>query len=346
MSASFNVLRFDTWIDPIFDATLARHPGIKLQVARFADSRETNLALLRQAHALHMPPARDVMPADWYVTRELLQEAPNLLCVSAGGAGYDTVDAPACTEAGVALFSQIGGNAPSVAEHAIGLMLALSHRIVESDRRLRGSGRDFTREDLMGHEIGGRVLGVVGIGHTGSRVTQLARALGMRVLATDPHVSPEAIRDRGAEPVTLAGLIEQADIVSLHCPRLPETLRMFGAAQFAAMKRGSLFISTARGGIHDENALAAALASGHLAGAGLDVWEVEPPAPDHPLLASDKVIASFHTAGVTHEGRRLVARIAAEGIVQVAQGDLPPRLVNPQVEAAWRSRRARVLGLA
>jgi D-3-phosphoglycerate dehydrogenase len=121
-------------------------------------------------------------------------------------------------------------------------------------------------------------------------------------------------------------------------------MRMFGAAQFAGMKKGAIFISTARGGIHDELALAEALESGHLAGAGLDVWEVEPPASDHPLLASDKVIASFHTAGVTHEGRRNVARMAAEGILQVAAGLLPPRLVNPEVEGAWRARCARVLG--
>lgn len=344
MSDRFNVLRFDTWIDPVFDATLQAHPGISLQVARFADSRETNLSLLRQAHVLHMPPARDVMPSDWYVTAELLEHAPNLLCVSGGGAGYDTVDAPACTAAGVALFSQIGANAPSVAEHAIGLMLSLSHRIVESDRRLRSKDRSFTREDLMGHEVAGRVLGVVGIGHTGSRVTQLARAIGMRVIATDPHVSPEEIRRRGAEPVSLSELIAQADFVSLHCPRLPSTMNMFGVQEFAAMKPGSIFISTARGGIHDESALADALASGHLAGAGLDVWLVEPPDPEHPLLGSDKVIASFHTAGVTHEGRRNVARMAAEGILQVAAGSLPPRIVNPEVEGAWRVRRNRVLG--
>ena len=340
---TFKVLRFDSWIDPIFDATLASHPEIELHIIRLADPLDVSLPLLRQAHVVHMPPARDVMPSGWYMTASLLAEAPRLLCVSAGGAGYDTVNVPDCTAAGVAVFSQIGGNANSVAEHALGMMLSLAHRIGESDRKLRSRERDFSRESLMGHDIGSRVLGVVGLGHTGSRVAALARAFNMRVLAADPLLAPEEIRRRGAEPVSLQQLLESADIVSLHCPRLPSTLGMIGHAQFRSMKRGAIFISTARGGIHDEAALDAALNDGHLAGAGLDVWAVEPPEVDHPLLRHDRVLASFHTAGVTHEGRRTVARIAAEGILQVIDGQLPPRLVNPEVADAWHRRRAEVL---
>jgi len=132
--------------------------------------------------------------------------------------------------------------------------------------------------------------------------------------------------------------------VSLHCPRDASTLRMMDAAAFARMKQGAIFVTTARGGIHDEAALCAALGSGHLAGAGLDVWDVEPPPLDHPLLALGNVVASFHTAGVTHEARRNMAAIAAEQIVGVLKGGRPPRLINPEVWPAYAARFQAVLG--
>jgi D-3-phosphoglycerate dehydrogenase len=120
-------------------------------------------------------------------------------------------------------------------------------------------------------------------------------------------------------------------------------MKLIDAGAFARMKKGAIFISTARGGIHDEAALVQALRSGHLAGAGLDVWDQEPPPLDHPLLAMDNVFATFHTAGVTHEARRNVARIAAEQIAGVVAGERPPRLVNPEVWPAYEQRRARIL---
>jgi D-3-phosphoglycerate dehydrogenase / 2-oxoglutarate reductase len=241
------------------------------------------------------------------------------------------------------VVSQIGGNAPAVAEMAIGLMLAVSRRIAESDRKLRAQ-RGFSRESVMGHDIGGRTLGIVGIGHAGTRTAALAKAFGMRILACDPYVAPEEIRRRGAEPVDLTTLVRSSDIVSLHCPRDQQTLNLFDADRFASMKKGAIFITTARGGIHDEQALAQALTAGHLAGAGLDVWTQEPPSLDHPLLALDNVVATFHTAGVSHEGRHNVARMAAEQVLQLLRGDRPPRLVNPEVWDVFQQRRAEALG--
>jgi len=132
--------------------------------------------------------------------------------------------------------------------------------------------------------------------------------------------------------------VARADIVSLHCPRDASTLRMFDARRFAQMKPGAYFVTTARGGIHDEAALAAALESGHLAGAGLDVWQPKPPPLDHPLLRLPNVIATYHTAGVTHEARRNVATMGSEQIVQVLRGERPPRLVNPEVWDRFRAR--------
>jgi D-3-phosphoglycerate dehydrogenase len=221
-------------------------------------------------------------------------------------------------------------------------MLGVSRRMLEGDRRMR---RDtgYSREDVMGHEIRGKTLGLVGIGHTGSRVAALGKAFGMEVIATDPFLPIEEIARRGARAVPFDALLAQADIVSLHCPRDAGTLRMMDTAAFARMKRGAIFVTTARGGIHDEAALVAALRSGHLAGAGVDVWDQEPPPLDHPLLAMDNVFATFHTAGVTHEARRNVASIGAEQIVAVLAGERPPRLVNPEVWPAFEQRRARIL---
>lgn len=336
------VLRFKRWIDPIFDASITARPGVALDVLGYDHGPAGAQEVLAQANVIHISSARDEVPAQWLVTQELLQQAPRLLCASSSGAGYDTIDVQACTRAGVAVVNQAGGNAVSVAEHTLGLLLAVSHRIAQSDRWLR-SRRGYPREDLMGHEIQGMTLGIVGIGHIGARVAALAKAFGMRVIATDPLLAPQEIERRGATAVTLDELIAASDVVSLHCPRLKSTLNMFSAAQYARMKRGAIFISTARGGIHDEDALYAALDSGHLAGAGLDVWRVEPPPLDSPLLQHEAVVSTYHTAGVTHEGRRNIARIAAEQIHQVLDGERPPRLLNPEVWDAFLAKRARVL---
>ena len=329
-SAPWRVARFDQWIDPVFDQRLARESDIRLDVAPLRADDARAWRLLADAHIYQISAAKDELPPHWHAREALLARCPNLLCVSSTGAGFDTVDVDACTRAGIAVVSQIGANAPAVAEMAIGLMLAVSRRIVESDRKLR-TQTGFSRESVMGHDIGGKTLGIVGLGHAGTRTAALARAFGMRVLAVDPFLSPEEIRARGAEPAELDTLVRVADVVSLHCPRERDTLGLFDAARFAAMKAGAIFVSTARGGVHDELALADALRSGHLAGAGLDVWQQEPPALDHPLLALDNVVATFHTAGVSHEGRHNVASMAAEQVVRMVGGERPPRLVNPEV---------------
>lgn len=330
MTVKLKVVRSGTWTNPIFDQLLSRHPGLDLDVFPIAGADEEGWKKLAQAHVYHLMASRDDLPARWHVTDELLQRCPNLLCVSSSGAGYDTIDVEACTKAGVAVVNQAGGNAISVAEQAIGLMIAVSRRLCEQDRRLR-SGDRFSREDVMGHDISGKVLGLVGMGHIGTRMAGLARAFNLTVLATDPYLSAQEIEQRGAVPVALHELLTRCDIVSVHCPRTRETVGMFDAAAFKAMKQGALFITTARGGIHDEAALAHALQIGHLRGAGLDVWSVEPPPADHPLLGMSNVVATHHTAGVSHEARYNIAKVAAEQIALLAGGDRPPRLVNPEV---------------
>jgi D-3-phosphoglycerate dehydrogenase / 2-oxoglutarate reductase len=342
MARASRVVRSDLWIDPAFDARLARESGVSLGVFAVRGAPATAWDQLAAAHVYHVSAAKDELPKEWFVTRELLARCPQLLCVSSSGAGYDTVDVAACTEAGVAVVNQAGGNAPSVAEHTLAMMLGVSRRMVECDRRMRRE-LGFAREDVMGHELRGKTVGLVGLGHVGSRVAALCRAFGMDVIATDPLIGDEEITRRGARPVALDALLAQADVVSLHCPRDATTLKMIDAAAFAKMKRGAIFVTTARGGIHDEQALVQALQSGHLAGAGVDVWDREPPPLDHPLLAMDNVYATFHTAGVTHECRRSVAEMAAEQIAQVLAGGRPPRLVNPEVWPAYEKRRAQLL---
>ena len=337
------VVRSDLWVDRVFEERLAREPHIEVHKFFVHGNPEIAREALSQAHVYHISAAKDELPREWFASAELLSICPDLLCVSAGGAGYDTVDVEACTAAGVAVVNQAGGNAVSVAEHTLGLMLGVSRRMLEGDRRMRREV-GYAREDVMGREMAGKTLGLVGIGHIGLRVAALARAFGMQVVAVDPWLAPAEIEQRGARPVSFDQLLAQSDFVSMHCPRDASTLKMMNANTFAAMKPGAIFISTARGGIHDESALVQALQSGHLAGAGLDVWDQEPPPLDHPLLAMDNVFATFHVAGVTREARRNVAAIAAEQIVTVLAGQRPPRLINPKVWPAFEQRWTRLLG--
>ena len=216
----------------------------------------------------------------------LLNRCPNLLVLSTNGAGYDTVSLTDATAAGVAVVNQAGGNKEGVAEHVMAMMLTLSKRLVMSDHAMRGGGA-YDRRDFMGDDVQGRTIGVIGLGHVGTRVAELCRGLfQMRVIAYDPYLTTGQIAAKGAEKaLTLEDLLRAADYVSVNCPHTAETRGMMGAAQFAAMQKHAYFITTARGGIHDEAALAAALSAKQIAGAGLDVWEDEPPPSDHPFTS-------------------------------------------------------------
>ena len=337
MRRRWRVARFDIRIDPAFDTRLRGEPDIDLVVAPIPRSDEEVTRALDGAEVYHVSSARNEMAQYSFVTGELLARNPHVLAISTYGAGYDSVDVAACTKAGVIVMNQAGANRDSVAEHTIALILGVVHRLVESDQAMR-KWRGFSREDLMGHEAKGMTLGLVGIGHVGTTVARIAAVLGMHVIAVDPLLEPAEIERRGANSVSFDELLARAGIVSLHCPRDATTVKMMGAEQFARMKRGAYFITTARGGIHDEASLAQSLASGHLAGAGLDVWEPEPPSLDNPLLKLPNVFATYHTAGVTHEARRNIATMGCEQIVQLVRGEKPPRLVNPE---AWPRFQAR-----
>ena len=355
MTQKKQIVRTDLWLDAAFEARLAEEADIDVnrivcrtdepETAAATQTAAANWGLLAQAHAYNISAARDELPPTLFANAALLARCPQLLCVSSAGAGYDTVNVPDCTAAGIAVVNQAGANAVSVAEMAIGLLLDVSRRISECNRRLHSESR-FAREEVMGREICGKTMGLIGIGHTGSRVAKLADAFGMQVLAFDPLLSADEITRRGAQPVSFDQLLARADTISVHCPRDATTTGLFDAAAFARMRRGAIFVTTARGGIHDEAALAAALQSGHLGGAGLDVWQPEPPALDHPLLALPNVVATYHTAGVTHEARRNIALYAAEQLIGMLAGGCPPRLINPEVWPAYVARFERIMGYA
>lgn len=329
---------------PVFLEILATRPDVHVDQLHNDSPADVVEPVLAQAHAYQIGATRDELALPFHGTADLLARTPNLLVVSSNGAGFDTVDVAACTEAGVLVVNQSGGNKEGVAEHVLGLMLALSKRIGETDRFMRAHP-GISRTAFMGHDILGRTVGIVGLGNVGARVAELCRGLfRMRVLAYDPYLTEAEITARGAEKVTLDTLLRESHFVSINCPRNRETLGMIGAAQYALMRPDAYFITTARGGIHDEAALAEALADRRIAGAGLDVWAKEPPEPDHPLLQFDNVLVSPHTAGVTHESRREMGRYAAEQMLAVLDGKRPPRLINPEVWDAYRDRFARIRG--
>ena len=291
---------------------------------------------------------RDELPRHLWADAALLVRAPDLLAVSTHGAGYDTVDVAAMTAAGVLVLNQQGGNAEAVAEHTIGMMLVLLKRIPEAHRAMR-EGRAADRAALMGRELAGRTVGLIGCGNIGSRVAAICRlAFGCRVLAADPYLDAAAIAARGAEKVELPSLLAASDIVSVHCPLNAETRGMIDRAALGAMREGAILINTARQFIHDEAAVLAALESGRLAAAGLDCWDREPqPDPENPLLSHPRVLASPHTAGVTHESRRRIATWAAEQLIGLfLRGERPPRLVNPEAWPRFAERFAGAFGRA
>src|SRR5246500_2536702 len=330
----------------IYADILKARPDVRLDRLENESPEAEFAPILESAHAYQIGAARDELAPHFHVHEKLLSRAPNLLVVSSNGAGFDPVDVEACTKAGVLVVNQSGGNAHSVAEHALGMLLTLSKRIIEADRALRRE-RDVNRNSLIGMEAQGRTVGIVGIGHVGRRIAELCKGLlGMQVLAYDPYLSREEIAARGAEKVELDDLLRRSDFVSINCPLTKESRSMIGAREFALMPKHAYFITTARGFIHDEVALEAALRDKRLAAAGLDVWSKEPPPAEHPLLQFDNVLASPHTAGVTREARENMGRIAAEQVLGALDGRRPPRIINPEVWPHYSERFAKTFGVA
>ncbi|WP_050405083.1 hydroxyacid dehydrogenase [Bradyrhizobium embrapense] len=328
----------------IYVDILKKRPDVRLDRLENETPEATFAPVLADAHAYQIGAARDELAPHFHAHAELLKRAPNLLIVSSNGAGFDPVDVDACTKAGVLVVNQSGGNANSVAEHALGMMLTLSKRIIQSDRRLRREA-NVNRNDLIGNELNEKTVGIVGLGNVGRRIAELCRGLlHMKAIAYDPYLTAEEMTKRGGEKVELDDLLRRADFVSISCPLDSKSRGMIGAREFALMQPHAYFVTTARGFIHDEKALEEALREQRIAGAGLDVWAKEPPPPDHPLLQFDNVLASPHTAGVTREARINMGRIAAEQILHALDGKRPPRIINPEVWPVYAKRFEQAFG--
>ena len=325
---------------------VGRREDVRLDRLEHDGPPDLAASVLSAAHAYQTSSTRDELARHFHTGAELLQRTPNLLVVSTNGAGYDTVDVKACTERGILVVNQAGGNAESVAEHVLGMMLMLVKRAVDCDRALR-AGTLQNRADFTGREAFGKTIGIIGVGNVGRRVAELCSGLlRMQVIAYDPYVDAEETRRRGARKVELDELLRDADFVSINCPLTDETRRMIGAREYALMKPTAYFITTARGFIHDEKTLERALREKTIAGAGLDVWDKEPPPADHPLLKFDNVIATAHTAGVTREARANMGKIAAEQVLAALDGKPVARIVNPQVWPAYAKRFEFAFGFA
>ena len=334
---------FESWMDPAAEQLLGERPDIELVRLGFARPLEENWPELERAHGYQILPNGELQEP-FFGDRGLITRCTKLLAIASTGAGYDMIDVDACTEAGILVTNQAGANRDAVAQHVLGMMLGLTKRIIQSDRALRRD-RAWDRMDFTGQELIGKTVGIIGVGNIGTQVSRLCRGLfEMSVVGYDPYLTDQQFAERGAEPVDLKTLLSGADYVSVNCPLTEETRGMIGAEAFACMKTSAYFITTARGGIHDEVALAAALTQGRLAGAGLDVWLTEPPPLDHPLMAFDNVLATPHIAGITEEARYNMAIGAARQWITIFQGVRPPRLVNPEAWPKFAERYERLFG--
>ena len=261
-----------------------------------------------------------------------MDASPAMQVVARIGVGYDAVEVPALTARGVPLMVAGTANSTSVAEQAFHFIIALAKRNGGMDDLVR-EGRWNDRHASPPMELSGKTVLIVGFGRIGTRSARRCQGFDMNVLIYDPYVDQAKIAAAGCEPVAdLDAALPRADFVSIHCPKSPATIGLLNAARLARMKKGAFVINTARGGIVDEAALYDALTSGHIAGAGLDVFDLEPTPQDNPLLKLDTVIASPHMAGVTVEAIQAMALATAQNILGVLDGTPnKENAINPEV---------------
>ncbi|HXL71193.1 MAG TPA: phosphoglycerate dehydrogenase, partial [Rhizomicrobium sp.] len=266
------------------------------------------------------------------ITADVLKAATKLKVVGRAGIGVDNVDIPAATAAGVIVMNTPFGNSITTAEHAISLMLALARELPAANASTQAGKWEKNR--FMGVEITGKVLGLIGAGNIGSIVADRAKGLKMRVIAYDPYLSAERAEDLGVAKVTLDDLLARADFITLHVPMTPETKNILSAEAIAKTKKGVRIINCARGGLIDEKALKAALDSGQVAGAALDVFETEP-AKENVLFGNEKVVATPHLGASTTEAQENVALQVAEQISDyLLTGAITNALNMPSISAS------------
>ena len=276
---------------------------------------------------LHLPTAEAlIVRSAVAVDASVLSAAPKLRVIGRAGVGVDNIDLPAATAAGILVLNTPGGNAVSVAEHTVALMLSLARSIPTASASTK-SGK-WEKRKFIGTELRGKTLGIVGLGSIGREVLKRAAAFEMHIIAHDPYVHSATAKDVGVELVDLAKLYAESDYITLHTALTPESRHLLSADAFAKMKPGVRIINCARGELIDQDALRDALASGKIGGAALDVFEKEPPAGDDPMLKMDSFVATPHIGGSTEEAQEIVGVRIAEQIVEYLQNGVALHAVN------------------
>lgn len=261
-----------------------------------------------------------------------LAALPDLRMLSILGTGTDNVDLEAATRRGVVVTNTPGASSTSVAEMTIGLMFAVARSIVLYDRRLRAG----EWQHVVGPELYGKTLGLVGLGSIGSEVARIARGIGMNVLGWSFRHDPERAERLGVRLVDLDELLRSSDVVSLHLRNSPQAAGIIGAREIGLMKPSAILINTARGALVDQEALVAALRERRIAGAGIDVFVTEPLPPDSPFVGLDNVVITPHAAAVTHEAQARLAQMPVDNIIAYLDGR-PQHVVNPEALSIGRS---------
>ena len=260
------------------------------------------------------------------VNAEVLAKAPKLKVIGRAGVGVDNVDLPAATSAGVLVMNTPGGNAVSVAEHTLGLMLGMARSIPQASASTK-SGK-WEKKKFLGTELRGKTLGILGLGSIGREVLRRARGFEMKIVASDPYVNSQSAADLGVSLTSLDELYAQSDYITLHVAITKETNGMLNDTAFAKMKKGVRIVNCARGELIDEAALARAIQSGQVAGAALDVFQAEPPPAGDPLLELESVLATPHIGGSTEEAQEIVGVRIVEQVVEYLQHGVALNAVN------------------
>jgi D-3-phosphoglycerate dehydrogenase len=266
-------------------------------------------------------------------TRRVLSANPSLRVVARAGVGYDAVDLAAATDRGVAVAIAPGTNQDAVAEHTFALILALAKNVVAQHPAVK-AGLWPRQANLP---LRGRTLGIAGLGRIGKAVALRGEAFGMRLLAYEPLPDKQFAADHGVMLVLFEQLLQESDYLTLHVPLLPDSRHLINSRTLALMKPTAFLINTARGGLVNEADLAEALRGKRIAGAGIDVFEQEPPAKNHPFFALDNLVLTPHAAGVDLQSRDDMALSAARAIVALSKGEWPAdQVVNPEVRSKFR----------
>ena len=271
-----------------------------------------------------------VLLRPWVKAETFSRGADNLVVIGRSGAGYDKIDVAACTANDVAVFNAPTALTHATASSALMFMLALAKRLPAQERITR-QGRWDLQPDVVGSELQGRTLGIVGLGASGRELARLVAPFGLRIIAYSPKADPAQAAALGVTLTSLDDLCREADYISLHASLTPERHKMIGARHFALMKPSAYFINVARGALVDQAALARALQERRIAGAGLDVFEIEPVPVDDPLLKLDNVIVTPHWSPATTDIWKATGKATSTGMIRAALGHAPDNIVNPAV---------------